>query len=45
VAQISANYLGQEQPDVALEGPSEELREGKKHFLDDRIQRWFKQTG
>ncbi len=44
VAQISANYLGQAEPDVALEGPSEELREGKKQFHDDRIKRWFKPT-
>ena len=43
VAQISANYLGRESPDVALEGPSAALREGKRHFKDDRIQRWFKQ--
>ncbi len=41
VAQISANYLGQEEPQVALEEPSAELRESKEHFKDDRIQRWF----
>lgn len=45
VAQISANYRGQAEPAVALEGPSEALREGKRHFEDDRIQRWFKQPG
>ena len=44
VAQISANYRGQDEPAVALEGPSEALREGKRHFADDRIQRWFKQA-
>ncbi|MDX1615127.1 MAG: FAD/NAD(P)-binding oxidoreductase [Candidatus Promineifilaceae bacterium] len=43
VAQISANYLGQDEPQVALEEPSAALREGKQHFKDDRIQRWFRQ--
>jgi sulfide:quinone oxidoreductase len=41
VAQISANYLGQEEPQVALEEPSATLRESKDHFKDDRIRRWF----
>lgn len=41
VAQISANYLGQEEPQVALDQPSAELREGKKQFEDERINRWF----
>ncbi len=41
VAQISANYLGQEEPQVALEEPTAALRESKVHFKDDRIQRWF----
>lgn len=41
VAQISANYLGGDAPQVALEQPSAELRADKQHFLDDRIGRWF----
>ena len=41
VAQISANYLGQDEPEVSLEEPSAELREGKQHFEDDRLDRWF----
>jgi sulfide:quinone oxidoreductase len=42
VAQINANFLGQSEPHVFLEGPSAALREGKDHFADDRIQRWFR---
>jgi len=42
VAQISANFLGQEEPQVALEEPSAELRESKERFKDDRIKRWFR---
>ncbi len=42
VAQISANYLGQPQPQVALEGPSPDLRQGKARFEDDRLRRWFR---
>ena len=42
VAQISANFLGQDEPQVALEEPSAELRESKERFKDDRIKRWFR---
>jgi sulfide:quinone oxidoreductase len=42
VARIKANFLGQSEPDVFLEGPSAALRQGKNHFADDRIQRWFR---
>ena len=42
VAQISANFLGQEEPQVALEEPSAELRASKERFKDERIERWFR---
>ncbi len=44
VAEISANYLGQDNPRVALVQPSAESREGKKSFEDDRIKRWFRRS-
>ena len=42
VAQISANYLGREKPEIALEQPSAASRADKAHFKDDRLLRWFK---
>ncbi len=42
VAQISANYLGRAEPEVALEAPSAALREDKRRFRDERLERWFR---
>jgi len=44
VAEISANYLGQEDPQVTLVRPSAESRAGKQSFEDDRINRWFRRS-
>ena len=42
VGRISANFLGGDEPDVSLEGPSDTFRVDKEKFETDRIGRWFK---
>ena len=41
VAEIAANFLGGPVPDLALNGPSAELRAGKEEFERSRIEKWF----
>ena len=41
VAQIAANFLGGQAPDLALEGPSLEFRAYKEEFERSRIEKWF----
>jgi sulfide:quinone oxidoreductase len=42
VAQISANFLGGNAPVVKLDQPSQQLREEKERFRNDRLERWFR---
>ena len=41
VAQIAANFLGGQAPDLALQGPSLEFRAYKEEFERSRIEKWF----
>lgn len=42
VAKLSANFLGNPEPQATLNGPSSELRADKESFEKDRIDKWFK---
>lgn len=44
VARVNANYLGGENPQVSLEGPSSELYPDKLRFESSRRDRWFKSS-
>ena len=41
VAQIAANFLGGQAPDLALQGPSLKFRAYKEEFERSRIEKWF----
>lgn len=42
VAALNANFLGNPEPRVNLDGPSLEFRKNKESFEKDRISKWFK---
>ena len=42
VGKLNANFLGNDQPQVRLDGPSSEFRPDKENFEKVRIAKWFK---
>ncbi len=42
VGKVDANYLGGDDPNVVVAGPSEEFHIDKKHFASSRRHRWFR---
>jgi sulfide:quinone oxidoreductase len=43
VAELKANFLGNPEPRLTLNGPSLKFRENKESFEEDRISKWFKE--
>jgi sulfide:quinone oxidoreductase len=41
VAELNANFLGDAEPQVTLNGPSLQFRQRKESFETDRIRNWF----
>jgi len=44
IAELDANFFGEPEPRVNLNGPSLEFRENKERFEKDRISKWFKKV-
>jgi len=42
VTELNANFLGEPEPRINLNGPSLEFRKNKESFEKDRIYKWFK---
>jgi len=44
VAQVDANFLGGDEPQLKFLGPSKEYRADKRKFETSRIKKWFNKT-